>query len=218
MADHTTYDRPRPTRTYGRETPEFARLVNLCDAVFAIAMTLLVLSLDVPDVPADQLAGALADDIPQLLAFLLGFALVANIWWQHHKLMAHLDWVEPGIVAVNLMLLGAVALVPFPTGLVGSAPTARAAVIPFIAVFIVLIALYVFLMERAHRVGAWSSAMPDGLFPWLVTGFAVVLAAMVLALAVAVWWPVGGLVLLAVSNLPERVVAHRAPAGYRDWA
>jgi hypothetical protein len=115
---------------YGYGTPAFARVANLSDAVFAIAMTLLVLTLDTP--ATNDLTGALVDQLPQLSAFLLGFALVANLWWQHHKLFELLGSLEGGLIGINLVLLGAVALVPFPTSLVGNAPTDRAAVLPFI--------------------------------------------------------------------------------------
>ncbi|QBI18683.1 DUF1211 domain-containing protein [Egibacter rhizosphaerae] len=100
------------SRRYRRDSVEFSRVANLSDALFAIAMTLLVLRIEVPDVPADQLAGALADQLPQFIAFLLSFAVVANFWWIHHRFIAVLGVVEPGLIAINLVLLGAVALVP----------------------------------------------------------------------------------------------------------
>ena len=93
----------RPIRgPYGRETVEFARLVNLSDAVFAIAMTLLVLGLTTPVVRPDQLAGELARTFPHLAAFVLGFALIGNVWWQHHKLFARLAHLDRRLVALNL--------------------------------------------------------------------------------------------------------------------
>jgi uncharacterized membrane protein len=214
----TRTDHAVPSRRYGRDSQEFARLVNLSDAVFAIAMTLLVLTLETPQVPASELAAALGRELPQLVAFLLSFALVANIWWQHHKLFAKLAWIEPGIVAINLVLLGAVALVPFPTSLLGSTPTARAAVAPFVTVFIVLSLLYLGLMVRVQRLGAWTEPVPAGLFPWLAAGFALVVVAMSAALLITWWSPRGALLLLVVSNLPERLLARGAPPGYDAWA
>ena len=218
MSTRRALDEDGPTRIYGRETAEFARVVNLSDAVFAIAMTLLVLTLDVPDVPVAELAGALAADLPQLAAFLLSFALIASIWWQHHKLFARLARIDLGIVALNLVLLAGVALVPFPTSLVGSAPTSRAAVLPFIGVFLLLTVLFVLLMERVQHLSAWTPPMPDGLYPWVRAGYLSIAGVDAVALAVALAWPVAGLLLLAVSSLPERLVAIRAPDGYARWA
>jgi uncharacterized membrane protein len=203
---------------YRRDTLEFARLVNLSDAVFAIAMTLLVLGLEPPVGDPDRLGAELAGAAPQLVAFLLGFVLVANIWWQHHKLFGRLAYVDRGLVAIDLAMLAAVALVPFPTGVLGRHPTERAAVVPFAAVFVLLVTLFLALVVRAQRQGAWSRPMPAPLFTWVVAGFVVTLAMMGVSAVVAVWWPVAGLAVLAGSNLPEVFLARRAPPGYRRWA
>jgi uncharacterized membrane protein len=205
-------------RRYERESVEFARLVNLSDAVFAIAMTLLVLGLAVPDVPADAVGRELVGVVPHLVAFLLSFALVANLWWQHHKLFALLGALEPGTIGINLALLAAVALVPFPASLLGRYPTSSAVVVPFILVFAVLVALFIAQVRHAQRRGAWSRPMPDATYPWVVAGFAVVLAVMLLAAAIAVRWPIGGLVVLTLSSVPELVLARWAPADYRAWS
>ncbi|MFN7149046.1 MAG: TMEM175 family protein, partial [Microthrixaceae bacterium] len=123
----------RPTaRRYGRDSTEFGRVVNLSDGIFAIALTLLVLNLVVPGVQADQLGGMWRDLVPSLVAFVLAFGLVANIWWLHHKVFAALETVEPGMIALNVVGLAGVALVPFPTSLVGAHPDQPAAVVPFL--------------------------------------------------------------------------------------
>jgi uncharacterized membrane protein len=207
-----------PRTVFGRDSLEYARLVNLSDAVFAIAMTLLVLGLELPTATAEGLAGELAAVGPQLVAFLLGFALIANIWWQHHKVFARLAFADGGLVAIDLALLGAVALVPFPTGLLGSHPTALAAVLPFTGVFVLLVGLFLWLVVHAQRHAAWIHPLPPGLATWIVGGYAVVIATMLTAMLVALVSPVAGLVVLAASNLPERVLAHLASAGYRDWS
>jgi uncharacterized membrane protein len=206
-----------PHGRYTRESVEFARLANLSDAVFAIAMTLLVLGLDVPDVAATALAGALREVVPQLVAFVLGFALVANVWWLHHRLFSCLDVAERGLIALDLALLGVVALVPFPTGLVGRYPTETAAVLPFVAVFVVLNLLFVALIVRAQQMEAWTRPLPDALYPWVVAGYLVTVAVMSVAAIVSFVAPVAALVVLASSGLPEVVLARRAPVGYRDW-
>jgi uncharacterized membrane protein len=205
-------------RRYDRDSLEFGRVVNLSDAVFAIALTLLVLNLEVPDVPAGELAGALGDQTPQLIAFALAFLLVANVWWLHHKICAALGWFEPGMIAVNVVGLAGVALVPFPTSLVGAAPSSRAAVLPFIGLFLLLSALWLVFALRAHAVGAWRRPLPPQLFPWMVTDWLASLAALVLALLVTLWQPVAGLVVLAVaSGLVELTMGRLGPTERKMW-
>ena len=67
-------------KVYERDSLEFHRVINLSDAVFAIAMTLLVLTLDIPDVPSDQLGEALIVQASQFASLILSFSLVAMIW------------------------------------------------------------------------------------------------------------------------------------------
>lgn len=201
------------------DTPEYARLVNLSDAVFAIAMTLLVLNLDLPDVVADGLPAALRDLAPQVVVFLLSFGLVAAVWWQHHVFFARFDRVDPLMTVLNLAMLAAVALVPFPTGLVGAQPTAPAAVAALVAVFLALNTLALLLILRAQAIGAWRQPPPQEVVRWIIIGWVGALAGVVAALVVALRWPIAGLVLLAVSGLvSEAVVRWRAPASYRAYS
>jgi uncharacterized membrane protein len=208
----------RAERRYAWDSPEFGRIVNLSDAVFAIALTLLVLNLEVPDVPAGELGSALGEQAPQLIAFALAFLLVANVWWLHHKVCAALGWFEPGMIAVNTVGLAGVALVPFPTSLVGAAPGTRAAVVPFIGLFLVLSALWLGLVLRAHALGAWRRPMPPHLYPWLVADWLVHLAVLAIALLVAVWAPVAGLVVLTVASTVVGVTMQRVgPSERAAW-
>ena len=151
---------------HGRDTQEFTRLVNLSDAVFAIAMTLLVLTVDVPDVPATDLAAALLADLPQIGAYALAFALVASQWYAHRKLFQRLAFTEPGLTVINLAWLGIVALVPFPTSVLGAHPTVTAAIAPFLSLFVVLGLGYIALIARAQAIGAGTAhASADGWAP-----------------------------------------------------
>jgi uncharacterized membrane protein len=206
-------------RRYSRDSSEFSRVANLSDAIFAIAMTLLVLTLERPEVPAGELGSALADQLPQLIAFVLSFALVANVWWLHHKYFSLLEEIEPVLIAINLVLLMAVAVIPFPTSLIGNEPTAQAAVLPYIGVLVVLSLVYAAMLVRARAADLWRVQLPAGLFPWLLAGWAASIGVLVIAFAVAVWVPVAGLALLPLSGLAELLlVARRAPRGYRTWA
>jgi uncharacterized membrane protein len=211
-------DLTTPPPGYSRETLEFARIVNLSDAVFAIAMTLLILGLDVPEVGAADLRTELVRVLPKFFAFLLAFGLVANIWWQHHKLFSRLAFVDRGLVGINLTLLCAVAVVPFPTGLLGIYPMSREAVLLFIGIFGVLLALFLLAAWRAQRVGAWIRPLSDTLFRWVAGGWAISLGMAIVAVGVTFVSPTAGLAVLVLGNLPERYLSRRAPPDYEDWA
>ncbi len=209
---------PSPRR-YDRDSPEYGRVANLSDGVFAIAMTLLVLGLEVPAMGEAPLAALLRERIPNLVGFVLGFVLVANMWLAHHKFLSQLRFLEPGLIRLNLLFLGAVALAPFPTGLVGTAPHERAAVIPFIVLFIVLHGVFLALVARAHAQQVWRWPLSRTMYRWVRLGWLAALAGMAIALLVALWIPVAGLVVAALHGaVTDRVIVHRAPSGYGDWA
>lgn len=212
-----TADEFRPVR-FRYDTPEFGRIANLSDGVFAIALTLLVLTLDAPDVGADQLARALIDEAQQIVIFGLSFLLIANIWWVHHRFVGQLEVFDPGLVAMNLAMLGLVAVVPFPTSLVGANPTARAAVLPFIAIFLLITLIYLAMFFRARRIGAWRREMPDDVYPWLVLGWAGQAVGMVLAMAATIWLPILGLVIVACTGLVVwTIIGILGPPSHREW-
>jgi uncharacterized membrane protein len=203
-----------PSR-HERGSPEFARVTNLSDAVFAIAMTLLVLTLDTPRVASGRLGASLADQLPQVVVFVLAFALVANLWWQHHKLLGLFVALEPGLVGLNLALLGAVALVPFPTSLVASTPSERAAVLAFVATFALLSVLFLLLVVRAWTSRAFDPSIREADVYLLVGQWISGLVVLVVA-GVAAWWlPHVGLAVLALTIVFGPVAARRGDQALR---
>jgi uncharacterized membrane protein len=121
---------PRATRRERRtyET-EFARIVAFSDGVFAIAITLLVLSLEVPDVPDEDLARALSQDWPHLLAYGLSFAVVGRFWLVHHSFFSTLTGFDSTLMTSNLVYLGLIVLVPFASDVLGEYGNTATAVV-----------------------------------------------------------------------------------------
>jgi uncharacterized membrane protein len=109
----------RGTRFLREESAvEFSRIISFSDGVFAIAITLLVLSLSVPQNLTD-LTGALKDQIPDLFAFALSFAVLARIWLFHHRLFAALRGIDTPLILLNFVYLAFVTLVPFTSEVIG---------------------------------------------------------------------------------------------------
>ena len=100
------------------------RLVFFSDAVFAIAITLLVLEIKVPDREsigsASALTHALGALIPRFFAFFLSFLVVGFYWIQHHTMFRYIRRWDDRLIVINLLLLLCVAFLPFPVALLGS--------------------------------------------------------------------------------------------------
>lgn len=109
------------------------RVVAFTDGVFAIAITLLVLSLDVPDVSDAQLPRELAEQWPELLAYFLSFAVVGRFWLIHHRVFATVGSFDSRLMSLNLVYLAFVVLVPFTTEILGEYGDTSAGVMVYAA-------------------------------------------------------------------------------------
>jgi uncharacterized membrane protein len=101
------------------------RTEAISDAVFAIAITLLVLNLHVPDAADQKAAGgalqALLAEWPSYLSYLATFLTVAMAWMNHHALFARIRYVDEKLQWVNVGILLGICLTPFPNALVADA-------------------------------------------------------------------------------------------------
>jgi uncharacterized membrane protein len=95
------------------------RLVAFSDGVFAIAITLLVLNIQVPDVSDKNLGDAVADLVPEIFTYALSFVVVGLYWISHYQMFRALQRVDRTLLWLNLAMLAFVALLPFPTELLG---------------------------------------------------------------------------------------------------
>jgi uncharacterized membrane protein len=94
-----------------------SRTEAFSDGVFAIAATLLVLELKVPQVEPGGLADALLGNWPSYATYVVSFLVIGIIWVNHHAVMERTRKVNRPLLFLNLMFLMAVALIPFPTAL-----------------------------------------------------------------------------------------------------
>jgi uncharacterized membrane protein len=174
----------------------------------AVAITLLVLSIEVPKVPDGDLPGQLDDLILPVLAYALAFALVGRFWVIHHRLFENLEGFDGGLMALNLLYLGLVALLPFSTDLMSEYNEVPEAAAVF-ATSIALVSLAHWVMARySVRHGFLADAAHEFAHPAGLGFAAVFLASIPVAyidtgLAQLMW--IGG----AFLHYPLRRVAGR---------
>jgi uncharacterized membrane protein len=95
------------------------RIAFFSDAIFAIAITLLVLEIEAPHLGRGAEEGALLNallgEIPKILGFLVSFLVVGTYWTSHHRLFRWIAGYDHALVWRNLLFLLAVSFIPFPT-------------------------------------------------------------------------------------------------------
>lgn len=100
-----------------------SRIETLVDGIFAIAMTLLVLNLDVPQliepVQDATLQGILVGLGPKLFTYALSFVLLAIFWRVNHGQYYYIKRLNTSLLWITVIWLLFVALVPFSTSLTG---------------------------------------------------------------------------------------------------
>ncbi len=121
----TTAATAQPTAHTGALTAEggigLERLIFFSDAVFAIAITLLVLDIKIPEIPDDlavaDLPGRVAEVGPNILAYFISFMIISTFWVVHHGTFAYIRRYDHRLLWLNLYLLLFVAFLPFPAGI-----------------------------------------------------------------------------------------------------
>ncbi len=171
-----------------RVAVDFARLANLADGIFAVAMTFLAFSIQLPTPDRTHDGGLLAKlhtVVPQLGALTLTFFIAARYWILHcdmHRMIVHGD---RALVYLNLLFLFAVVLLPFSTDLLGTFPLSELNVTIYAGNLAALATLFWTIWLYAVRHPACLSG-PEGLVEARIVLRVVATIALLFVAAVAV--------------------------------
>ncbi len=103
----------------GSEAVSTSRVEAFSDGVMAIAITLLILEIKVPEVSSSTtLRHELGQLWPSYASFLISFTLIGIIWVNHHAMFHRVALVDRTLLFLNLLLLLVVSFIPFPTAVV----------------------------------------------------------------------------------------------------
>ncbi len=175
------------------------RVEAFSDGVFAVALTLLVVSLTVPEIGANravsarELLQALFRQWPQFVAFAASFFSVLLLWISHHQTFAMIRRTSRSLMLANGLLLFLVTLIPFPTAMLAryiQTPGGSVAAALYAGVFLLITASFMLLWHVIlSQPGLLKSSLPDvqkrDLRRRRVLGF----ACYVVAVGVAFWQP-----------------------------
>ncbi len=140
---------------------DVSRVVMFSDAVFAVAITLLVLNIlpfaDFASSPsAQQIVNLLGSStfLFQLFSYVLSFSIIGIYWQRHHWIFRHIIKVDGGLLWLNLTLLLFIVFLPFPTNLLGRYGGTSVVVALYAGVLVMLSVVQLLLWEYAtirHR-------------------------------------------------------------------
>ncbi len=109
------------------------RVEAFSDGVFAVAITLLVLNLQVPQLATAVLSTKLVPELlalwPKLLSYAISFIIVGIYWVGHHNTFHYIKRSDRTLLWLNLLLLLFIVFIPFPTALIGQYPEQQISVI-----------------------------------------------------------------------------------------
>lgn len=97
-------------------------VISFSDAIFAFAITLMALSIDIPDLPSNltqsELLDKLYDLFPQFESYIISFAVIAIFWVSYHQVFNHIKGSHIIMVYLNLLFLLLITLLSLSTSLV----------------------------------------------------------------------------------------------------
>jgi uncharacterized membrane protein len=174
---------------YSREASEFDRAIAFIDATFAVALTLLITSLDIGDKSsAFTSLAALADAVgSQFIAFIVAFVVIAGYWLMNHRMVATFVALDTRTIVASLCLVGAVVVLPFSTTGVGDPGVANLP-LPTVLMAVNIAAMSALhtliwvlgsrgaLLDHTPTSGEWRERLVDGLVPAAVFLISVPLA------------------------------------------
>ena len=194
----------------GKTDPALERLIFFSDAVFAIAITLLVIQIHVPPLEADAadiaFVAALAELIPNFVGYAVSFGVIAAFWSGHHRAFCLAGRYDARVLIWNFMLLGTIAFMPFVTAFMSAHPGARVPALVYWG-WLLITAL---INLRVNRIATGPHMLADGASPDEAAdvprrSLSVTLAAAT-ALVVAMFLPIAAPAAMATVPLYRRLI------------
>jgi uncharacterized membrane protein len=202
---------------YERGEEEFSRVVNFSDAVFAIAMTLVVVGIEVPDVATDDLPSAIGDLLPQIIAFFVSFLFIGRYWIAHHQFFGQLKSVDTRQIGYSLVYLAAIAFLPFPIAVVGRYEHAPIAIVMAALSFGTASFFESVMFARARNTGALKRPISDDAYRYFQTASLIPVALFVVSIPIAFVHTTLALASWLLTYPLEMLLARRRPPGVDDY-
>lgn len=196
--------------SFERGSIEFGRVVSLTDGIYAVAMTLLVVSIGVPKVEPEHLEQELLSAHGDLLTFLIAVAVLGFYWISNHHFVRHLGAIDSIYAGLNMVYLALIAFLPLPTALLDRYSHQPVTVILYMSSLLLISLMELVLFSRAHRAKLFSSEPPTRVVRY--SALIALTPVLVFALAIPIGLlssPTYALAIWILLNFPLRILIER---------
>lgn len=192
----------------------FERLIFFTDAVFAIAITLLIIDIHLPANAEANLAGSLRHLVPEFEGFVMSFLVIALYWMSHHRVFRYIRRYDAPLLWINAVLLMSIVFIPFSTSLISSYGDQALAVMFYALNLAVIGALFLLLWTHAaFRGNLVNSETPREMIRRTTVALAIPPVVFLISIPIAttnitmaeVTW----LLIVLLRSVPARVVPDR---------
>ncbi|MGV3490694.1 MAG: TMEM175 family protein [Devosia sp.] len=186
------------------QTPE--RISSFVDGVLFVAMTILILTVDLPDLTkgADgvQLLSELSAVVPNVFAYCASFIVIALYWMGFNTHFQDLERIDSTLMWLIILFLLLIGFVPFATSLMGE-HDAFVATALYSSVMIAIAGILLAMSAYARRKGLFSAAAAEE--PWLpsVVPWLKNIAVFGVSIVVAALWPEYGRLSYLLLAIPD---------------
>ena len=192
------------------------------DGVFAIAMTLLVLNLTVPtltgsaDHVGEELWRRLRDQWPELFSYALSFWVIGRFWLVHHRMFRLVRRADGALMTLNLLMLGFIALVPWPTEILGRYGDTTTAVVAYSVTMVCVGASSALLNQHMQRAGLLDGRVTESYRRASMARAVLIPLSFALGIPVAFVDPTAGMLTWWIAISTTTFVARRRFGAVRD--
>ena len=196
---------------HGRMTE---RVVFFSDAVFAIALTLLVIDLRVPQVDNGETSlDVIVSLIPGFLGYVISFWVIAVNWSGHHRKFRVITGFDSRLIQLNFVLLFLIAFTPFPTSLISEYGGEIASVVLYASVIMALNLVQLAMWSYAWHHDLIDKLVEPDMYRYVVRNLLVVPAVFGSSILVAVFWDPSIAMYWWLLTLPASIIVARVGAG-----
>ena len=109
------------------------RLIAITDGIIAVAATVMVLRLDIPEMVS---LAAIRERVPILVAYIISYMQIFLAWHEHHDSFIHAEKINHRVFLMNTLWLFLITMLPFVTGVLGQSPTHRQTILLYLALLV----------------------------------------------------------------------------------